>query len=97
MYEHNVEKEMVCKREENARKKRSWGDQKGRSKKPRAEGNSRGIQNQNRFNNIKNPQNSNLVMATERVTWNRTGPKPLETILEQEPFATGSKPPEKTA
>ena len=31
-------------------------------------------------------------MATERVTRNRTGPEPLETVPESEPFATGSEP-----
>ena len=33
-----------------------------------------------------------VVMATERVTRNRTGPEPLETVSESEPFATGSEP-----
>ena len=33
-----------------------------------------------------------LGMATERVTWNRTGAEPLETVPEPEPFATGSEP-----
>ena len=71
MYEHAVEKEMVCKREEDVRKKRSGGDQGGQSKKPRAEGNFKGnqnqnlrnYQNQNRFNSSRNPQNSNPLKS----------------------------------
>ena len=31
-------------------------------------------------------------MTTEQVTRNRTGPEPLETIPESEPFATGFEP-----
>ena len=33
-----------------------------------------------------------LVMATKRVTRNRTGPEPLETVSESEPFTKGSEP-----
>ena len=33
-----------------------------------------------------------IVMATEGVTRNQTGPEPLKTVPEPEPFATGSEP-----